>query len=174
MAASSSSRVYVSLGSNAGDSVELLAEARRALALIPQTSIDAISSLYHTQPQDDPHQPWFWNQVLRLQTSLSPQQLLEATQGIETALGRRREMERRFGPRPIDIDLLLFGTMEIHSESLRIPHPRLTHRAFVLIPLLELDPQLTLPDGTTLQAVLACLSYTSIGCRIWQPAKETT
>lgn len=164
--------VYVSLGSNEGDSEALLAEARRELAAIPETTLEAVSSVYHTQPQDDPSQPWFWNQVARLCTALPPFALLAALQAIEERLGRIRHAERRFGPRTMDLDLLVFGAERVHTEALTVPHPRLTERAFVLVPLLELDRHLTLPDGTALHEALARLSYTCIGRRIWQPAKE--
>lgn len=164
--------VYVSLGSNEGDSAALLAAARQALAALPATTLEAVSAEYHTQPQDDPGQPWFWNQVARLRTALPPLDLLAALQAIEERLGRTRQPERRFGPRTMDLDILVFGSETVHTEALTVPHPRLTQRAFVLVPLLELDRQLTLPDGTVLHEVLSRLSYTCIGRRIWQPAKE--
>lgn len=163
---------YVSLGSNEGDSATLLAEARRELAAIPDTTLEAVSSVYHTQPQDDPGQPWFWNQVARLRTALSPLALLAALQAIEERLGRTRLAERRFGPRTMDLDLLVFGAVTLHTEALTVPHPRLTERAFVLVPLVELDRRLTLPGGTGVHEALSRLSYTCIGRRIWQPAKE--
>ncbi|BDV01276.1 2-amino-4-hydroxy-6-hydroxymethyldihydropteridine diphosphokinase [Thermodesulfomicrobium sp. WS] len=159
---------FLGLGSNKGESERLLAVARDRIARIPQTTLVAASSVYRTQPQLYADQPWFWNQVVRVQTALSPGELLAATQTIEAELGRNRRQEERFGPRTMDIDILMFGDLQVQDEVLTIPHPRLVERAFMLVPLLELEPQAILPDGTVLREALDHLSYTWSNDQIWQ------
>lgn len=128
-------RAFVALGSNLGDREAYLAQARDALAALPGTSLVAASSVYETAPQDRADQPPFLNQVVALDTSLEPRDLLTACQRIETDHGRRREV--RFGPRTLDIDILLLEGMESDDPLLTLPHPRMWQRAFVLVPLAE-------------------------------------
>ena len=128
-------RVFVSLGSNVGDRRQFLAMARRALAGLPDTRLVATSQIYETEPQDLATQPDYLNQVVCVETGLEPLALLRATQDIEAAAGRVRNT--RFGPRTLDIDILLFEGVESETPELTIPHPRMTHRAFVLAPLAE-------------------------------------
>lgn len=128
-------RVFLSLGSNLGDRLGHLVAAREALAALPGTSLLAASRVYETAPQDFAGQPEFLNQAVCLETVLEPCELVAATQHIEVEKGRVRG--RRFGPRTLDIDILLVEDVEIADLELTIPHPRLTQRAFVLVPLAE-------------------------------------
>lgn len=129
-------RVFVSLGANLGERVAALAAARAALAGLPATTVLASSRIYETEPQDLPGQPPFLNQVVCLETALEPLDLLASTQRIELDAGRVREV--RFGPRTLDVDILLFQGVESEAAELTLPHPRLWRRAFVLVPLAEL------------------------------------
>jgi len=130
------SRAFVSLGSNLGERAAALRAARTALAALPRTSLLAASRIYETEPQDRGDQPPFLNQVVCLETALSPRELLDAARRIEHAAGRVRDV--RFGPRTLDIDILLFQGVESDEPELTLPHPRLWQRAFVLVPLAEL------------------------------------
>jgi 2-amino-4-hydroxy-6-hydroxymethyldihydropteridine diphosphokinase len=119
--------------------------------------IDALSSLYQTEPVGQiTEQPDFLNAAARIHTQLRPEELLDVCKAIEVEHGRMFAAPRH-GPRPLDIDLLLLGDLELRSERLTLPHPELTRRRFVLEPLLELDPELSLPDGTRLAEALAAL-----------------
>ena len=129
-------RAFLSLGSNLGDRVAYLATARGALAALLGTEIVAASRVYETLPQDEPDQPCFLNQVVCIETTLEPYELLAIVQGIEAAAGRVRET--RFGPRTLDIDILLYEGVELAGDVLTIPHLRMMRRAFVLVPLLEI------------------------------------
>ena len=138
-------RVFVSLGSNLGDRALTLAEAREALTALPGTAVIAASGLYSTAPQDLEGQPEFLNQVLCLETALEPRDLLTECQRIEREHGRTREL--RFGPRTLDIDILLFQGVESQDPELTLPHPRMALRAFVLVPLAEIwDRAQEMPD----------------------------
>ena len=135
-------RVYIGLGSNLGDREEML---RRARELLTGAGIDILraSSLYETEPQDLPNQPWFLNQVVEAETNLFPLQLLNRALKIEKELGRRRTAIK--GPRTIDLDILLYHRYVIDSPSLIVPHPRMHERRFVLAPMVELAPKLRHP-----------------------------
>jgi len=135
-AATEPRRAFVALGSNLGDRVAYLARASDALAALPDTSVLATSRVYETAPQDVTDQPAFLNQVLCLETGLAPLELLRACQAIEHASGRVRQ--RRFGPRTIDVDILLFQGVESDDPELTLPHPRMMQRAFVMAPLAEI------------------------------------
>lgn len=128
-------RVFVSLGSNLGDRAGNLTAAADALAALPGTSVVAASRIYETAPQDREDQPAFLNQILCLETGLEPLDLLAQCQRIEYEHGRRREL--RFGPRTLDIDILLVEDVESDDPRLTLPHPRMLRRAFVLVPLAE-------------------------------------
>ena len=128
-------RAFVALGSNLGDREAYLAQAREALAALPGTTLLAASSIYETAPQDRADQPAFLNQVVALETGLEANDLLHACQRIETEHGRRRDV--RFGPRTLDIDILLLEGIESDDPLLTVPHPRMWQRAFVLVPLAE-------------------------------------
>ncbi|HEX2045124.1 MAG TPA: 2-amino-4-hydroxy-6-hydroxymethyldihydropteridine diphosphokinase [Gaiellaceae bacterium] len=140
-------RAYVGLGANLGDRE---ATIRRAVGLVgAQEGIEvvAVSSLRETEPVGYEDQPPFLNGALAVETTLSPRELLERLLAVERELGRRRGTGPRFGPRPIDLDLLLYGGEVVDEPGLTVPHPRLAERRFVLEPLHELDPALALPDG---------------------------
>ena len=140
---------YLGLGSNEGDRLANLRAARAALGR-RGIEVTASSSVYETAPQGEvTDQPDFLNACLRIHTELAPERLLEACKEIERELGRAPGGARH-GPRPIDVDLLLLGDREHRSDRLTLPHPEVTSRRFALEPLLELEPGLTLPDGTRL------------------------
>jgi 2-amino-4-hydroxy-6-hydroxymethyldihydropteridine diphosphokinase len=147
---------YLGLGSNVGDPV---AHLRAAVILMPEHEIkvEAISSTYLTEPVGEIlDQPDFLNAALRITTELEPEELLDACKEVEAERGRSFDAPRH-SPRPLDVDLLLLGDLEYESDRLTLPHAQVTSRRFVLVPLLELDPDLTLPDGTRLAAALAAL-----------------
>jgi 2-amino-4-hydroxy-6-hydroxymethyldihydropteridine diphosphokinase len=133
---------YLSLGSNLPDRA---ANLRRALTLLtsPDLHIKRTSATYETEPQGLPHQPWFLNLVVEIETTLFPLQLLSRIQKIEKELGRKRLVPK--GPRTIDIDILLFGNFIVDTATLTVPHPRMHLRRFVLEPLAELAPDLRHP-----------------------------
>jgi 2-amino-4-hydroxy-6-hydroxymethyldihydropteridine diphosphokinase len=135
MSVEAGSRVFLSLGSNLGDRPALLGAAREALAALPATKLVAASRVYETAPQDREDQPPYLNQVVCLETALRPRDLLGQCQRIEREHGRAREV--RFGPRTLDVDILLFQDVESDDPELTLPHPRMLRRAFVLVPLAE-------------------------------------
>jgi 2-amino-4-hydroxy-6-hydroxymethyldihydropteridine diphosphokinase len=135
--------VYLSLGSNLGDRMALIESALLEVDQLEATQVMRVSSLYDTDPVGVTDQPPFLNVVAHIETSLSPQQLLWNLKLIERRLGRIRS--KRWGPRPIDIDILLYGSQQVEQPDLRIPHQALPERAFVLVPLLELAPDLEHP-----------------------------
>lgn len=119
--------------------------------------MEAVSSAYETEPVGDvPDQPDFLNAAARVRTDMEPEPLLDVCKAIEAEEGRMFGAPRG-GPRPLDLDLLLLGDLELRTERLTLPHPQVTSRRFVLVPLLELDPELALPDGTRLADALATL-----------------
>jgi 2-amino-4-hydroxy-6-hydroxymethyldihydropteridine diphosphokinase len=146
-------RVLIGLGSNVGDRLQFLRRAVHGLRQTIGVEVIELSSVYETEPVGPADQAWFLNAVVAAATSLIPLTLLERTQAIERALDR--ETLYHWGPRTIDLDILLYGSLQVRTTTLVIPHAELCHRAFVMIPLLELDPGLVLSDGT---AVSACLS----------------
>jgi 2-amino-4-hydroxy-6-hydroxymethyldihydropteridine diphosphokinase len=144
---------YLGLGSNEGDRLANLRAARDALGA-HGVEVLAASSVYETAPQGEiTDQPDFLNACLRVRTALGPEGLLATAKEVERELGRTSGGVRH-GPRPIDVDVLLLGELEFRSERLALPHPEVTSRRFVLEPLLELDPELALPDGTRLAGAL--------------------
>jgi len=147
---------YLGVGSNLGDRRALLQAAVEDLWAHGVQAI-ASSSVYETEPVGELlDQPAFLNACLRVETALGPEALLDACKAVEVALGREAGGVRH-GPRPVDVDVLLLGTDAYTSERLSIPHRELARRRFVLVPLLELDPALELPDGTSLADALAAL-----------------
>jgi 2-amino-4-hydroxy-6-hydroxymethyldihydropteridine diphosphokinase len=144
---------YLGLGSNEGDRLANLRRAREALGG-HGVEVVASSSVYETAPQGAVlDQPNFLNACLQVRTALGPEELLDAAKAVERELGRDPGGVRH-GPRPIDVDVLLLGDLELKSERLSLPHREVTSRRFVLEPLLELDPGLELPDGTVLAGAL--------------------
>lgn len=150
-------RVFIGLGSNLAEPRQQLRGAVDALARIPETRIAAVSSLYISDPLGPPDQPRYHNAVAALDTSLAPLALLDALQSIELAQGRERKAER-WGPRTLDLDILLFGERLIDEPRLTVPHYHLHARPFVLYPLADVAPQaLQLADGRRLADLLeAC------------------
>ncbi len=136
MTAAGRKRVFVSLGSNLGDRRASLRAACRGLNALAGTSVVAASRVYETAPQHLEDQPAYLNQVLCLETSLAPGELLAGCRAIEDAAGRERTV--RFGPRTIDVDILLFEDVSSDDPELTLPHPRIWQRAFVLAPLAEI------------------------------------
>jgi 2-amino-4-hydroxy-6-hydroxymethyldihydropteridine diphosphokinase len=138
-------RVYLGLGTNLGDRHEIL---RAAAASLDDLLLEArLSPVYETEPLEYEQQPSFLNAAATGLWRGTPRELLAAVHRIEQGAGRDRRREIRKGPRSLDIDILLFGTRVEHSPELTIPHPRLTERAFVLVPLLDLEPELTDPES---------------------------
>lgn len=148
--------VYLGLGSNVGDRTGYLREAIRRLeekGLV----LEAVSSAWETEPVGEIlDQPDFLNAAIRVRSDLEPEALLDVLKAVEAELGRETGLPRH-SPRVIDIDLLLMGDLEYESERLRLPHQETTSRRFVLAPLLELDPGLSLPDGTRLADAMSRL-----------------
>ena len=143
--------VYVGVGSNMGDRLENLRAAVGDLARSPDVRVVRSSSVYETAPVGGPEQGDFLNAVVEISTELEPHALLEALQRIESELGRVRA--ERFGPRTIDLDLLLYDDEEIDDPHLTVPHPRMRERAFVVVPLTELGAGDALPHGGRLEPV---------------------
>lgn len=160
-------RAFVGLGSNLDAPQDQLDAALAALGRLERTELAGCSPRYWTAPVGDADQPEFLNAVAALDTGLAPVDLLEAMQAIEAAQGRVRDSARRWGPRPIDLDLLLYGTESIRTRDLTVPHPRLHQRAFVLRPLADLAPDLPVGDRGTVAELLAAVG--SAGVR---PASE--
>jgi 2-amino-4-hydroxy-6-hydroxymethyldihydropteridine diphosphokinase len=148
---------YLGLGSNEGDRLANLRAAREALER-HGVEVTGASSVYETAPQGEvTDQPDFLNACLRVRTDLEPEPLLDVCKQVERELGREPGGPRH-GPRPIDVDVLLLGGIEHSSDRLTLPHAEVTSRRFVLEPLLELDPELALPDGTRLAGSLAAVA----------------
>jgi 2-amino-4-hydroxy-6-hydroxymethyldihydropteridine diphosphokinase len=144
---------YLGLGSNVGDRESHLRAALAALRA-HGVEVEAVSSLYETEPVGEVlDQPDFLNAAVRIRTELEPEELLDLCKAIEVEQGRMLGGQRH-GPRPLDVDLLLLGDVELDTERLTLPHREVTSRRFVLAPLLELDAELSLPDGTRLADAL--------------------
>ncbi|MEO7148986.1 MAG: 2-amino-4-hydroxy-6-hydroxymethyldihydropteridine diphosphokinase [Rhodanobacteraceae bacterium] len=137
-------RAYIALGSNLGDPCAQIERGFVALSTLPCTQLGARSRLYRSVPWGVVDQPEFVNAAVALDTALTPRDLLDALLAIERAAGRTRD-GARWGPRTLDLDLLLYGDQVLHAPGLEIPHPRLHERAFVLAPLAEIAPDLEVP-----------------------------
>lgn len=142
-------RTFLGLGSNLGDRAGHLRTAREALAALPGARLALASPVYETEPWGDPDQPSYRNQVVAvdLEPHWTAGRLLATCQAIEDACGRRRDPARRFGPRTLDVDILLYGRERIDEPGCIVPHPRLLERAFVLVPLADIAPETVVPDG---------------------------
>lgn len=145
--------VYIGLGSNLNDPEQQLHDAIDRLQQLPDSRLIIASSFFITKPEGFLDQPDFMNAAACLETTLAPQDLLQALQEIEKSQGRVRGLEKN-GPRTLDLDLLLYGSQVIAEPGLIVPHPRMQQRTFVLIPLLEIAPELRLPDGKDLKVCL--------------------
>ncbi|NEG92393.1 2-amino-4-hydroxy-6-hydroxymethyldihydropteridine diphosphokinase [Leclercia adecarboxylata] len=148
---------YIAIGSNLASPLEQVNAAVQALGDIPQTRVVALSSFYRTPPLGPQDQPDYLNAAIALETALSAEALLDNTQRIELQQGRVRK-EERWGPRTLDLDIMLFGDAQIHTERLTVPHYDMKRRGFMLWPLFEIVPDLTFPDGESLSALLAQLN----------------
>ncbi|WP_213715199.1 2-amino-4-hydroxy-6-hydroxymethyldihydropteridine diphosphokinase [Cedecea lapagei] len=152
---------YIALGSNQASPLEQVSSALDALAAIPQSRMVASSSFYRTPPLGPQDQPDYLNAAVILDTDLSAEALLDHTQRIELEHGRMRKAER-WGPRTLDLDLMLFGDEVMHTERLTVPHYDMKNRAFMLVPLLEIAPECRFPDGQSVATILASLSLEGI------------
>jgi 2-amino-4-hydroxy-6-hydroxymethyldihydropteridine diphosphokinase len=147
--------VFLSLGSNLGDRESNVRTALEMISAEPGIRVMRVSSLYETEPIGMSEQPDFINAVALLETEVPPMELLRILQGIESKIGRARNIH--WGPRVIDLDILLYGKESVDAAVLMIPHPRMMTRAFVMAPLAEIAPDLELPDGRKPGEVLADL-----------------
>ncbi len=146
-------RCYIGLGSNLDDPRAHVSTALKQLAELPDTELVAASSLYRSDPVGPQDQPDFVNAVAELSTRLTPEALLDQLQSLEQA--HRRVRERHWGPRTLDLDILLYGDSQLATERLVVPHSHMRERSFVLWPLAEIAPTLALPDGTSLSELLS-------------------
>ncbi|SON48248.1 2-amino-4-hydroxy-6-hydroxymethyldihydropteridine diphosphokinase [Vibrio tapetis] len=164
---------YIAIGSNLADPVEQAKLAIEALKSVPKSTFVNASSLYSSTPMGPQDQPDYINAVAEITTELTPMELLDCTQAIELEHGRVRKDER-WGPRTLDLDILLYGDEVIDTERLTIPHYGMKVREFVLYPLSEIEPNLQLPDGTKLANLLKQVDRN--GLSIWHhapnPSKE--
>ncbi|MCY1288438.1 2-amino-4-hydroxy-6-hydroxymethyldihydropteridine pyrophosphokinase [compost metagenome] len=151
-------RVYIGLGSNLAEPAEQLRAALAAIAALPDSHLAQVSSLYASDPLGPPDQPRYVNAVAALDTALEPLQLLDALQRIELNQGRERKAER-WGPRTLDLDILLFGERTLDEPRLCVPHYHMYARPFVLYPLAEIAAELVLPDGRPLAVLLQDCPY---------------
>ena len=156
-------RIYLSLGTNLGNRELNLESIKQELP--PQVKIMDCSSIYQTEPWGYLNQPDFLNQVLAVETSFSPHELLVYVKDVEQKIGRKPNF--RFGPRIVDIDILFYGDRIILEEDLVVPHPRIRDRAFVLIPLAEIDPDLIYP-GTDFSISDLVLNVDPTGVDLYQ------
>lgn len=148
-------RAYIALGSNLGNPRAQLVSALAAVERLPSTALVACSPAYSSAAVGPGAQPDYLNAVIAVDTALPPMELLAALLAIEADHGRRRT--QRWAARTLDLDLLIYGEQQIQSENLEIPHPRLAQRNFVLYPLSDIAPELTLPCGTSIGSLLtAC------------------
>lgn len=152
--------VWLAIGSNLASPLQQVNAALDVLAQLPDTRITAVSAFYRTPPLGPQDQPDYLNAAVALETALEPEALLDHTQRIELQQGRVRKDER-WGPRPLDLDIMLFGDRVINTPRLIVPHYDMKNRGFMLWPLFEIAPDLAFPEGETLEAVLQRLDVPS-------------
>lgn len=152
-------RAFIGLGANLGDARATLAQAEREIAGLPHTRLQAVSSIYRSAPVDA-QGPDFFNAVVEVATTLSPHELLAQLQAIERRHGRQRPF--RHAPRTLDLDLLMQADQGIASTALTLPHPRMHLRAFVLLPLAELAPDLVIPGVGAVAGLLPAVAHQTI------------
>lgn len=159
---------YIGLGSNLGDSPDNLRQALRALNSVPEIVVDKVAGLYKTAPVGYTDQAWFYNTVARIQTTFDPHALLALLLQTEDTLGRVRNI--RWGPRTVDLDLLLYEDLVIDTPALTVPHPRMLERAFVLVPLSEIAPGLVV-QGQDISSLAKVFRQTQeivcVGDKVW-------
>lgn len=163
------SNAFIGLGSNQGNPIVNLKKALKLLNDSDEITIQRVSRMYLTEPVGYEDQPWFYNCVAEITTSLDPFELLKVLQKIENELGRVRTI--RWGPRTADLDLLLFDNKRINTSELIIPHPRMRERAFVMIPLTEIAGDKLLPDGSKIADAAKVINdekkYSCIEEKLW-------
>lgn len=155
-------RAFVGMGGNIGDVANTLMEAIWALEALPQTSVRSQSDLYRSPPWGRTDQAEFINAVVELQTRLAPSILLDSLIEIEERFGRVRNLDERWGPRTLDLDLLVYGDQTIQTPGLCIPHPHLHERGFVLVPLAQIAPNLDVPGQGRVADLLAEIDASAI------------
>ena len=136
---------YLSIGSNIGERQKFIEQAVSFLGLCEEIEVVQTSALYETEPWGVKDQNWFLNVAVEINTTLSPQDLLVKCNQIESTLGRNRDVEKRWGERTVDIDIIFYGTQIINTDILVVPHTRMHERAFVLVPMLEITPEFVHP-----------------------------
>ncbi|MEH4694516.1 2-amino-4-hydroxy-6-hydroxymethyldihydropteridine diphosphokinase [Atlantibacter hermannii] len=154
-------RVYIAIGSNLASPLEQVNAALAALAEIPDSQIVAVSPFYRTPPLGPQDQPDYLNAAVGLDTDLAPETLLDHTQRIELQQGRERKAHR-WGPRTLDLDIMLFGDRQIATPRLTVPHYDMKNRAFMLLPLVHIAPDVCFPDGVKVADILANLDPSGI------------
>jgi len=154
-------RVYIAIGSNLASPLEQVNAALAALAEIPDSQIVAVSPFYRTPPLGPQDQPDYLNAAVALDTDLAPETLLDHTQRIELQQGRERKAHR-WGPRTLDLDIMLFGDWQIATPRLTVPHYDMKNRAFMLLPLVHIAPDVCFPDGVKVADILANLDPSGI------------
>ncbi|MFJ8066737.1 2-amino-4-hydroxy-6-hydroxymethyldihydropteridine diphosphokinase [Psychrobacillus sp. NPDC096426] len=159
-------RVYLSLGSNIGDRLLFLQQAVRSLQGVKGVKVSQVSSVYETDPVGYVDQDAFLNIVVELETSMTPLELLKKCNEIEAELGRTREIH--WGPRTVDLDILLYNEEVVETENLIIPHPRMSERGFVLIPLVEINSDLREPR--TNRSFIELAHTLKEGVHLWRPS----
>lgn len=155
-------RAFVGLGGNQGDVETTLVEALWALDALPQTTLQRQSAFYRTPAWGNTEQPPFLNAVVELRTRVTAPVLMQSLLAIEEKFGRVRSEAERWGPRVVDLDLLVYGDEVIDAPGLTLPHPRLHERAFVLVPLAEIAPGLVIPGRGTVAELLAAVDVSGI------------
>ncbi|MGE7604824.1 2-amino-4-hydroxy-6-hydroxymethyldihydropteridine diphosphokinase [Peribacillus sp. NPDC097675] len=157
---------YLSIGSNMGNRLETFQTTFRLLDEHAHIELVSCSSLYETDPVGYTDQDCFLNAVIKVKTDLKPEELLQTCMEIEQELGRKRDI--RWGPRTLDLDILLYNHENVETEILSIPHPRMHERAFVIIPLMELEPDINLPKMNTSLSDLLDKIPDKEGVRLWK------
>jgi len=147
--------VHIGIGSNIGDSLTIVHQAISCLAKLPKSSLKSQSSLYRSEPLSDIPQDDFVNAVVALETSLEPMELLLELQAIEHAFYRQRDPKLRWAPRTLDLDIILFGSRSIGDSHLKVPHPEMQNRLFVLKPMFEISGDLYIPGLGSLQYLIS-------------------
>ncbi|MEZ9328178.1 2-amino-4-hydroxy-6-hydroxymethyldihydropteridine diphosphokinase [Vibrio breoganii] len=155
---------YIAVGSNLGDPVAQAKQAIERLRDLPRSRVIQASSLYSSTPMGPQNQPDYINAVVKIETELQPLELLDNTQKIENEQGRVRK-EERWGPRTLDLDIILYGDETIDQPRLVVPHYGMREREFVLYPLLEIEPNLILPDGSALSQLIESVDRN--GLQVW-------